>query len=128
MSDPDDEIQPHEEFEALFSELHDGSLVDPDRTKLVEHLATCDVCKAAYAEFEQTMAALGQMGRGARAPAPETFTRGVEDTIHQRSAGRFFSRKLADRIPFGWLIVIALVVMGVVAGYYWNSMTGSLNN
>jgi hypothetical protein len=60
-------------------------------------------------------------------PAPETFTKGVEETIHRRSAGRFFGRKtLGDRVPFGVLLIIAMVVLVSAALVLWASTTGSL--
>jgi anti-sigma factor RsiW len=125
MSDADTPTT-HEEFEALFSDLHDGVLVDPDRARLVEHLGGCAACKTAYDEFEDTMRALGQVGKG-RSAAPEAFTRSVEDTIHRRSAGRFFGRRtLGDRVPFGLLVIVALVVLGAIAALLWTSATGSL--
>ena len=72
------------------------------------------------------MAALGQMGRD-KAPAPDAFTDGVEQTIHRRSAGRFFGRHtFGDRVPFGWLVIVAMVVLIGVALVLWGSVTGSL--
>jgi anti-sigma factor RsiW len=121
----DDDATLHEEFEARFSDLHDGSLVDPARAETLAHLETCEVCRSAYREFQETMTALEQM-KG-RPPAPETFTKGVEDTIHKRSAGRFFGKKtLGDRVPFGVILVVALGVLLTIAVLLWASATGSL--
>lgn len=65
--------------------------------------------------------------KGARVPAPETFTRSVEETIHRRSAGRFFGRKtLGDRVPFGVLLIVAMAVLVATAAVLWSSQTGSL--
>src|SRR5215468_8337118 len=90
---------PHEEYEARFSDLHDGTLAESERKDTLAHLETCAACKAAYAEFEETLSALADM-KG-KPVAPEAFTRSVEDTIHRRSAGRFFGKKtLGDRVPF----------------------------
>ena len=74
------------------------------------------------------MAALGglKVPRGTQ-PAPEKFAEHVEDTIARRSAGRFFGRKtLGDRVPFGWLLVVALIVLIAVSAVLWSSSTGSL--
>jgi anti-sigma factor RsiW len=121
----DEDVSAHEEFEAQFSDLHDGSLVEPARGALLAHLESCDACKQAYHEFEETMSALGKI-KGP-APAPEAFTRGVEDTIARRSAGRFFGPKtLGDRVPFGVILVVALGVLVTVALILWGSSTGSL--
>ncbi len=121
----EDTATPHEEFEAQFSDYLDGTLVDPERAALRDHLAACEDCRDAYKAFQETMAALGKM-KGQPA-APETFTRGVEDTIHRRSAGRFFGRKtLGDRVPFGVILIVALIVLVAVALILWSSTTGSL--
>lgn len=121
----DDTTTAHEDFEAKFSDLHDGTLAEPARAEVLAHLASCAACKAAYDEFERTLAALEAM-KGTP-PAPETFAKGVEETIARRSAGRFFGKKtLGDRVPFGVLLVIALVVLVVIAMMLWASTTGSL--
>jgi anti-sigma factor RsiW len=123
--------EPHEEFEIMFSDLHDGVLSANDAARLRAHLAECAACKVAYAEFEETMGALREMKRRSGATeavaAPDGFVKGVEETIHKRSAGRFFGRKtLGDRVPFGVLLVAALVLMVVVGALLWGSTTGSL--
>src|SRR5262245_59095476 len=116
---------PHEEYEARFSDLHDGTLAEPARKETLAHLQGCEDCKAAYREFEETLAALDKM-KG-KPVAPETFTRSVEDTIHRRSAGRFFGKKtLGDRVPFGVLLIVAMVVLVAIALVLWSSSTGSL--
>ncbi len=117
--------EPHEEYEAQFSDLHDGTLPEPARAALLAHLETCAACKASYDELEKTLAALDSM-KG-RPPAPDQFTKQVTETIHKRSAGRFFGKKtLGDRVPFGVLLVIALAVLIAIAIVMWASSTGSL--
>jgi len=119
------EAEAHEEYEAQFSDLHDGTLAEPARSALLGHLETCAACKASYAELEQTLAALTSM-KG-KPPAPEQFTEQVTETIHKRSAGRFFGRKtLGDRVPFGVLLIVALAVLVTIAVVLWGSSTGSL--
>lgn len=117
--------EPHEAFEAHFSDYHDGALVDPDLAALREHLSQCEACTKAYEEFEQMFSALDKMkGRPA---APETFGKDVESTIEKRSAGRFFGKKtLGDRVPFGWILIVALGVLLAIALILWGSATGSL--
>jgi len=118
-------VEPPAEIEEKFSDLHDGTLPEKERAEMRAHLASCAACKAGYDEFEQTLAALTSI-KGS-APAPETFTRGVEETINRRSAGRFFGRKtLGDRVPFGVLLIVAMVVLVAAALVLWASTTGSL--
>lgn len=62
-----------------------------------------------------------------KAKPPEAFVENVTSTIHKRSAGRFFARKtLGDRVPFGVLLIVALVALAVVGYLMWSSPTGSL--
>lgn len=121
---PDSE--PHEEIELQFSDLHEGTASDAQRAEVMAHLETCAACKTAWAEFEQTMAALGTV-KTPKQPAPDDFGKQVEDTIARRSAGRFFGKKtFGDRVPFGALLIVALVVLVVIAGILWASSTNSL--
>jgi len=62
-----------------------------------------------------------------RARAPPTFAQDVTATIRKRSAGRFFARRtLGDRVPFGVLLIVALLGLLVIAWALWSSDTGSL--
>jgi hypothetical protein len=59
--------------------------------------------------------------------APETFVEDVTQTIHKRSAGRFFARRtLGDRVPFGVLLIVAAIALGIVGYLMRSSPTGSL--
>ncbi len=59
--------------------------------------------------------------------APDTFVEDVTATIHKRSAGGFFARRtLGDRVPFGVLLIVAMLALGVVGYLMWSSPTGSL--
>ena len=117
--------EPHPEIEEQFSDLHDGTLTPARRAELLAHLEGCAACRAAHAEFEEAMTALGQL-KGTP-PAPDQFAEQVTETIHKRSAGRFFGRKtLGDRVPFGWLLIIAMIVLVGAALVLWSSATGSL--
>jgi hypothetical protein len=62
-----------------------------------------------------------------RARAPSSFAQDVTATIHKRSAGRFFGRRtFGDRVPFGALLIVALLGLGVIAWVIHGSATGSL--
>lgn len=58
---------------------------------------------------------------------PEAFVEHVTEQIQKRSAGRFFARRtLGDRVPFGVLIIVALIALCAVGYFMWSSPTGSL--
>jgi hypothetical protein len=62
-----------------------------------------------------------------KARAPASFDQDVTATIHKRSAGRFFARRtFGDRVPFGALLVVALIGLAVIAWVLSRSPTGSL--
>lgn len=62
-----------------------------------------------------------------RMAAPQNFEDALTETIRQRSGGRFFGRKsLADRVPFFWLAIAALVIGVAVFLILRGSDTGSL--
>jgi anti-sigma factor RsiW len=137
MSQPDDATPtaatPDEPDDAMAAKLYDyaeGTLAEADRPEVEAYLRARGELPAAGA----TTPAAGQSGarldlRALRAAAPPpAFTEGVTSTIRQRSAGRFFGRRtLGDRLPLGWLLAIALVVLLVVFAVVWSSPTGSLS-
>ena len=122
MADPES----HEDIEAKLSDYYDGMLTGPERDQVKAHLEGCEQCRAAYAELEETMAALAGM-KGKKEGAPPEMAERVTETINKRSAGRFFGRKtLGDRVPFGVLLIVAIIVLGVTAAVLYSSTTGNL--
>lgn len=122
MSEPngtnDDEII------ATLSDYLDGALSSAQRSEVEAKLATDATWKRIHGELRETRDALSGLQR-ARAPA--SFTEDVTGTIHKRSAGRFFARRtLGDRVPFGVLFAIAIVLFAVIGYLMWSSSTGSL--
>ncbi len=108
---PDDS---HQAFEADFSDYYDKRLPDERARAVDEHLASCARCRA---EYEQFRGALGALSGLNRISAPSDFDDHVADTIHRRSAGKFFGRRaFADRVPFELLALLALAIVAIL---YW---------
>lgn len=62
-----------------------------------------------------------------RMSVPERFEVDLTETIRKRSGGRFFGpKRLADRVPFLWLAIAALIIGLVIFFMLWSSDTGSL--
>jgi anti-sigma factor RsiW len=125
--DPDERTEPSDIDEAIagkVSEYLDGALGGAERAEVerkIEHDATW---KRAHAELTETRNYLSGLRK---AHAPSSFTEGVEETIHKRSAGRFFGpRTFGDRVPFSVLLVVALAGLLAIGYVLRSSSTGSL--
>ena len=107
---PDEEL---EALEAQFAAYVDGDLPADEAAALEERLSSDPACRAAFDEFQQTLAALTNLHKMA---APPAFQEDVTETIHRRSAGLFFGRRaFGDRVPFELLALFALAVILAVA-------------
>ncbi|MBP6630083.1 MAG: hypothetical protein KBG28_19955 [Kofleriaceae bacterium] len=116
-----------EELEAKLFDYHEGKLAPEVRAQVERVMAArgepLEEAGPASGVFDSGLVAL----RRSKAEAPADFTAGVAETIHRRSGGRFFGRRtLGDRVPFGVLLVLALVVLAIIAALMWSSGTGSL--
>jgi len=115
----------HAAFEQDFSDYHDRALPPARLQEIEAHLAGCARCRGEYDRFRETLGALSGLHKMA---APQHFEDQVAQTIHRRSAGRFFGRKaFGDRVPFELLAVLALVIgVAVILLVRW-SATGSVH-
>ncbi len=118
MSDTEDDII------AKVSDYLDGALAGADKDAVAAKIESDPQWKRTHDELVEARNALSGLQK---ARAPSTFAAEVTSTIHKRSAGRFFARKtLGDRVPFGVLLVIAVLVLASVGYIMWSSQTGSL--
>lgn len=121
---PDSAESADERLQALLSDYVDGTISAADRAEVERALAADPALRA---EVEDLRGALPHLRKLDRAPAPAELGKTVEETIHRRSAGRFFARRtLGDRVPFGVLLIVALAALIVIVGLLWSSSTGSL--
>jgi anti-sigma factor RsiW len=126
--DPDDERDELDDLDeaiiAKVSDYLDGALAGAERADVARKIAEDAAWKRAHAELSETRKYLSGLRK---AHAPSSFAEDVAETIHQRSAGRFFGRRrFGDRVPFGALVVIALAGLLVLGYVLWSSSTGSL--
>ena len=126
QSTPSDDDDVDDEIIIALSDYFDGTL-SADRKREVEAKIAADPAwKAVHDEMLGTQSASALSGLQ-KARAPAKFDEVVTETIHKRSAGRFFGRKtFGDRVPFGVLLIIALIVIGAIATVLYTSSTGSL--
>jgi hypothetical protein len=98
----------------LFSDYSEGKLGPQESSDLEKRFEAEPQLKKAYDEFLEAGTALSQMHKMS---APQDFEKSVEDSIRERSAGRFFGRRaFGDRIPYELLAVILLLL---ALGLYW---------
>jgi anti-sigma factor RsiW len=117
-ADVDDEIV------AKVSDYLDGALKGSERDEVAKKIESDPAWKQTHDEMVETRKFMSGMRK---AKAPATFTTEVTQTIHKRSAGRFFGRKtLGDRVPFNVLLIVAVIAMAAVGYLMWSSATGSL--
>ena len=121
---PEDEVD--DEIIIALSDYFDGGLSADKKREIEAKIANDPAWKAVHDEMLGTQSASALSGLQ-KARAPAKFDEVVTETIHKRSAGRFFARKtFGDRVPFGVHLVVAMLVLGAIAFVLWSSSTGSL--
>ncbi len=115
---------------ATLSDYLDGTLAADNKPQVEAKLASDEDWKRLHDELKEVRDGKDQISGILKArslPAPETFTKDVTETIHKRSAGRFFGRRtFGDRVPFEALLVLAVLGLAVIGYLLWSSQTGSL--
>jgi anti-sigma factor RsiW len=125
MSEPADDVD--DEIIVKISDYLAGTLPAADRDEVAKKIASDDTWKRTHDEMVAAEEARKHISGLRVAKPPETFIEDVTSTIHKRSAGRFFARRtLGDRVPFGVLLVVAMLALAVVGYLMWSSPTGSL--
>lgn len=122
---PENEHETHEAIQADFSDYYDRTL-PPTRAQEVEaHLSACERCRAEYARFSEAVGALSGLHKMS---APQHFEEQVAQTIHRRSAGKFFGRRaFGDRIPYEAIAILAIVLAVALALLIRFSATGTVH-
>ncbi len=114
----------NERLEAMLSDYVEGTLSLAERRELEARLAEDAALREQLEETREAHRALRSLNK---TPAPEELARNVEEIIHRRSAGRFFGRRaFGDRVPFGVLLIVALVLFSILGYFLWSSSTGAL--
>lgn len=124
MESPSDADRTEDEIIAALLDYHEGSLPAARRAEIEAKLGADPTWQRLDAEMKEQAPVLDGL---AKVAAPEQFTAQVTDTIHRRSAGRFFARRtLGDRVPVGWLLVIVALLLSGLTTVWCRSTTGSL--
>jgi anti-sigma factor RsiW len=122
MTEP--ELTNDERLEAMLSDYVEGTLSLEERKEVEAHLAKHPELRDELEQMREDQKKLKSLNK---TPAPEELGQKVEEIINRRSMGRFFSRRtLGDRVPFFWILLLALAVLIAIAFALWSSPTGSL--
>lgn len=125
MSENVDDVE--DEIIAKVADYLAGALPAAEKDEVAKKIASDERWKRTHDEMVAAEEERKHISGLRKAKPPETFVEDVTSTIHKRSAGRFFGRKtLGDRVPFGVLLIVALVALAVVGYLMWSSQTGSL--
>jgi anti-sigma factor RsiW len=123
--------QQEDERIAKVSDYLDGLLSGAAKDEVAQKIAsdpawkqTHDEMVAVRDEVVETRKALSGLQKARASPK---FAEDVTETIHKRSAGRFFGRRtFGDRIPLMPLVILAVLGLCAIAYLMWASETGSL--
>lgn len=126
--DAPDEVDVPDEVIIQVTDYVEGKLTGAAKAEVERKIASDKPEDRAWRQTHDEMTEARKVISGMRkAKAPDTFVQDVTETIHKRSAGRFFARRtLGDRVPFGVLLIVAAIALGVVGYLMWSSPTGSL--
>jgi anti-sigma factor RsiW len=116
--------EPDDAVIVAISDYLDGGLPAARKTEIETKIASDPEWKRVHDELVETRNFLSGMQK---ARAPSTFAQDVTHTIHKRSAGHFFARRtFGDRVPFGVILAVAVVLLLAITIVLWSSSTGSL--
>ncbi|MFI5305768.1 MAG: anti-sigma factor family protein [Polyangiales bacterium] len=103
------------EARELFSAALDGELDDARARELRACLAADPELQREYAAFEATLA-LVRKPAGKQAPAPDLLA-GVQERLRNRSRGRFYNDRFAQRRGRGLALplLLGVVMLGLLA-------------
>lgn len=123
---PPDDDDVDDEVIIKITDYLDKKLPAAERDEVEKKIASDPVWKRTHDEMIEANKMISGM-RKAKAPEPDKFVEEVTGTIHKRSGGAFFARRtLGDRVPFGILLIVALLALVVIALLMHSSSTGSL--
>ncbi len=124
MSEAEATDELDDEVIATISDYLDGALKGPKRDEVEAKIAADPEWKRTHEELVENRKFMSGMQKARASP---TFAQDVTATIHKRSAGRFFGRRtFGDRVPFGALVIVAMILLAVIGYVMWSSETGSL--
>jgi anti-sigma factor RsiW len=112
-----------DELVVTLSDYLDGALAEAERKRVADKVAADAEWKRVHDELVEQRKMISGLRKAHVRP---TFTDDVAATISKRSGGRFFGKRtLGDRVPFGAILIVALVALAAVMWLMRSSDGGS---
>lgn len=94
----------------LFSEAYEGDLEGERIDAFEKALAEDDDLKAEYDDFVQTLEMVHDLGNADDGLPPPDLLRGVQERLRNRSKGRYYRDRFAQRASMSWMLSVMLAV------------------
>lgn len=94
----------------LFSEAYEGDL-EGERNDAFEQALEGDAdLKAEYDDFVATLQMVHDLGKADDGLPPPDLLRGVQERLRNRSKGRYYRDRFAQRASMSWMLSVMLAV------------------
>lgn len=94
----------------LFSEAYEGDLEEARRADFTAALEADEELKAEYDDFVETLEMVHDLGKADDGLPPPDLLRGVQERLRNRSRGRYYRDRFAERAGINWMLSVMLAV------------------
>ena len=94
----------------LFSEAYEGDLEDERNDAFEQALEGDADLKAEYDDFVATLQMVHDLGNADDGLPPPDLLRGVQERLRNRSKGRYYRDRFAQRASMSWMLSVMLAV------------------
>ncbi|MGE3632447.1 MAG: anti-sigma factor [Sandaracinaceae bacterium] len=105
----------------LFSEAYEGDLEQAQQAAFKEALANDEALQAEYDDFVSTLQMVHDLGKADDGLPPPDLLRGVQERLRNRSRGRYYRDRFAQRGPMNLMlsVMLAVTVLFLIAAAWY---------